>query len=265
MATLAVLLTALATVGSQATIILFVLLGVATLLQNQLLRPIIYGRSIHLHPAVILIALPIAGYVAGMIGLFAALPVIAFVAAIGGTVLNLLELPVRDDSRVVSGWLDRVAQWSWRALAIIGVVAVVVFLIAQVPLVITPIVVAAVIAASVAPLAEALQRRGWSASRAARRDGRHVPAAPLRDRPRRVPVRRSDHRQRGGNRRRAAGERDDHGDLEALVTLAGALARRWSGPSGQWSMRSPRSRSSWCCRRSWPSTCCATRSAVGRW
>ena len=113
-ATLAVLLTALATVGPQATIILFVLLGVATLLQNQLLRPIIYGRSIHLHPAVILIALPIAGYVAGMIGLFAALPVIAFVAAIGGTVLNLLEPPVRDDSRVVSGWLDRVAQWSWR-------------------------------------------------------------------------------------------------------------------------------------------------------
>jgi putative heme transporter len=166
-ATLAVLLTALATVGSQATIILFVLLSVATLLQNQLLRPVIYGRSIHLHPAVILIALPIAGYVAGMIGLFAALPVIAFVAAIGGTVLDLLEPPVRDDSRVVSGWLDRVAQWSWRALAIIGVVAVVVFLIAQVPLVITPIVVAAVIAASVAPLAEALKRRGWSVSRAA--------------------------------------------------------------------------------------------------
>ena len=50
------------------------------------------------------------------------------------------------------------------ALAIIGVVAGVVFLIAQVPLVITPIVVAAVIAASVAPLAEALQRRGWSAA-----------------------------------------------------------------------------------------------------
>ncbi len=166
-ATLAVLLTALGTVGSQATIILFVLLGIATVLQNQLLRPVIYGHSIHLHPAVILIALPIAGYVAGMIGLFAALPVIAFVVAIGGTVLELLEPPERDDSRVVSGWLDRVAQWSWRALAIIGVVGVLVFLIAQVPLVIIPIIVAAVIAASIAPLSRNLQRRGWSASRAA--------------------------------------------------------------------------------------------------
>ena len=166
-ATLAVLLTALATVGSQATIILFVLLGIATVLQNQLLRPVIYGHSIHLHPAVILIALPIAGYFAGMIGLFAALPVIAFVVAIGGTVLNLLEPPDRDDRRVVSGWLDRVAQWSWRALAIIGVVGVLVFLIAQVPLVIIPIIVAAVIAASIAPLSRNLQRRGWSASRAA--------------------------------------------------------------------------------------------------
>lgn len=166
-ATLAVLLAALATVGLQTTIILFVLLGIATVLQNQLLRPVIYGHSIHLHPAVILIALPIAGYVGGMIGLFAALPIIAFVVAIGGTVLNLLEPPVRDDSRVVSGWLDRVAQWSWRALAILGVVAVLVFLIGQVPLVIIPIIVAAVIAASVAPLSAALQRRGWSAGRAA--------------------------------------------------------------------------------------------------
>ena len=68
---------------------------------------------------------------------------------------------------MVSGWLDRVAQWSWRALAIIGVVGVLVFLIAQVPLVIIPIIVAAVIAASIAPLSRNLQRRGWSASRAA--------------------------------------------------------------------------------------------------
>ena len=166
-ATLAVLLTALATVGAQSTIIMFVLLGVATVIQSQLLRPIIYGRSIHLHPAVILIALPIAGYVAGMIGLFAALPVIAFVAAISGTVRDLLEPQVPEDQRVVSGWLDRVAQWSWRALAIIGVGGVVVLLIAQVPLVIIPIIVAAVIAASVAPLSAALQRRGWSAGRAA--------------------------------------------------------------------------------------------------
>src|SRR4029079_10845282 len=93
--------------------------------------------------------------------------VIAFVVAIGGTVLHLLEPPVQDDSRVVSGWLDRVAQWSWRALAIIGVVAVIVFLVARVPLVITPIIVAAVIAASVAPLFNALGRRGWGPSRAA--------------------------------------------------------------------------------------------------
>jgi predicted PurR-regulated permease PerM len=166
-ATLAVLLATLATTDIETTILLFVLLGLATLLQNQLLRPFIYGRSIQLHPAVILTALPIAGYVAGMIGLFAALPVIAFAVAIGGTVLHLLEPPVEDSTRVVSGWLDRVAQWSWRSLAVIGVVGVVVVLIAQVPLVVIPIIVAAVIAATIAPLAGALQRRGWKTSRAA--------------------------------------------------------------------------------------------------
>jgi predicted PurR-regulated permease PerM len=166
-ATLAVLLAALATVGLQTTILIFLLLGVATVIQTQLLRPFIYGRSIHLHPFVILTALPIAGYVAGMIGLFAALPVIAFAVAIGGTLLEVLEPPVEDPSRLVSGWLDRVAQWSWRALAIIGVVAVVITLTSQVPLVIIPIIAAAVIAATIAPLSSALQRRGWSASRAA--------------------------------------------------------------------------------------------------
>ncbi|HEX6473503.1 MAG TPA: AI-2E family transporter [Candidatus Limnocylindria bacterium] len=166
-ATLGVLLAALATVGVQTTIVIFLLLGVATVIQTQLLRPFIYGRSIHLHPFVILTALPIAGYVAGMIGLFAALPVIAFSVAIGGTFLRLLEPPVEDRTRVVSGWLDRLAQWSWRALAVIGVVGVVVVLVAQVPLVVIPIIVAAVIAATIAPLAKALRRRGWSPSRAA--------------------------------------------------------------------------------------------------
>jgi predicted PurR-regulated permease PerM len=166
-ATLAVLLTALATVGPQATILIFLLMGAATLIQTQFLRPYIYGRSIHLHPAVILTALPIAGYVAGIVGLFAALPIIAFVVAIGGTVLEMMEPPLEDRSRLVSGWLDRAAQWSWRALAIIGVLAIGVTLISQVPLVAIPLIVAGVIAASVVPLSQALRRRGWSASRAA--------------------------------------------------------------------------------------------------
>ena len=166
-ATLAVLLTALGTVGPQATILIFLLMGAATLIQTQFLRPYIYGRSIHLHPAVILTALPIAGYVAGIVGLFAALPIIAFVVAIGGTVLEMMEPPLEDRSRLVSGWLDRAAQWSWRALAIIGVLAIGVTLISQVPLVAIPLIVAGVIAASVVPLSQALRRRGWSASRAA--------------------------------------------------------------------------------------------------
>jgi putative heme transporter len=166
-ATLAVLLVALATVGPQATILIFLLMGAATLIQTQFLRPYIYGRSIHLHPAVILTALPIAGYVAGIVGLFAALPIIAFVVAIGGTVLEMMEPPLEDRSRLVSGWLDRAAQWSWRALAIIGVLAIGVTLVAGVPLVAIPLVVAGVIAASVVPLSQALRRRGWSASRAA--------------------------------------------------------------------------------------------------
>ena len=151
-------------------------MGAATLIQTQFLRPYIYGRSIHLHPAVILTALPIAGYVAGIVGLFAALPIIAFVVAIGGTVLEMMEPPLEDRSRLVSGWLDRAAQWSWRALAIIGVLAIGVTLISQVPLVAIPLIVAGVIAASVVPLSAGAPAAGVERQPCRRnRDWRSIP------------------------------------------------------------------------------------------
>jgi predicted PurR-regulated permease PerM len=164
----AVLLVALGTVGVEATLVLFVLMLIANGVVNNFLRPIVYGRSVHLHPAIILITIPAGAAVAGIVGVFAAVPVTAFGAAIGGALIDALEPDSgpRPD-RLVAGWVDRLAQWSWRLLAAIGVVAVGVLVIVQAPMVVIPVVLAFVVAASVAPVADAFRRRGWGRGRAA--------------------------------------------------------------------------------------------------
>ena len=164
----AVLLVALGTVGPQATLLLLVLMLIANGIVNNFLRPIVYGRSVHLHPAIIIIAIPAGAAVAGIIGVFAAIPVTAFAVAISGAVVQALEPDTGPEpDRLVAGWIDRLAQWSWRVLAAAGVLAVAVFVIAQAPLVVFPVVLATVIAASVVPISRALSRRGWGNSRAA--------------------------------------------------------------------------------------------------
>ena len=164
----AVLLVALGTVGPQTTVLLLILMLVANGIVNNFLRPIVYGRSVHLHPAIIVIAIPAGAAIAGIIGVFAAIPVMAFAVAIGGALVDALE-PDTDPrgDRLVAGWIDRLAQWSWRMMAAVGVLAVAVFVIAQAPLVVFPVVIASVIAASVVPISRALSRRGWGNSRAA--------------------------------------------------------------------------------------------------
>ena len=106
----AVLLVALGTVGPQATLVLLVLMLIANGIVNNFLRPIVYGRSVHLHPAIMIIAIPAGAAIAGIIGVFAAIPVTAFAVAIGGALVDALEPDTgpRPD-RLVAGWIDRLA------------------------------------------------------------------------------------------------------------------------------------------------------------
>jgi predicted PurR-regulated permease PerM len=166
-AMVAILLAALGTVGPQTTLILLVLILVANAIVANFLRPILYGRTVHLHPAIVLVAIPAGAAIAGIVGVFAAIPAVAFAVAIGGALIDALkpDTEPRSDS-LVAGWVDRLAQWSWRMLAAFGVAAVVLFVVGQAPLVVVPIVLALVIASSVAPVARVLRRRGWGAGRA---------------------------------------------------------------------------------------------------
>jgi predicted PurR-regulated permease PerM len=167
--TIVLLFATLASAGQTAAIVLLVLIAILNVIQGKFLAPVIYNRTVHIHPAIALIALPAGAALAGIIGLFAAIPVVAFVLAIISAVVSILgvEEPRPAASRpMVPIWLDRLGQWSWRLLATIGLLAVFIAVIIAVPIVVIPLVLGIVLAATLAPFASYLQRRGWSHDRA---------------------------------------------------------------------------------------------------
>ncbi len=165
--TLMVIVT-LATNGPQDVLILLVLITIVNVIQGNVLAPIIYGKTVNMHPAVVLLALPAGAAVAGIVGLFVAIPVVAIVMAVTGAIVMILDPgPDHPGPTLVPGWLDRLAQWSWRLVLVTAVLAVVIEIIVQVPMVTIPVVLAVILAATLDPLMKRLVARGWRRSVAA--------------------------------------------------------------------------------------------------
>jgi predicted PurR-regulated permease PerM len=167
--TVLVVLVALGTVGTTAAIWLLVLISILTFVQGKFLAPVIYHKTVHIHPAIALIALPAGAALGGIVGLFVAIPLVAFVLAVGGALISVLG--VEPDSQLapnalVPFWLDRLGQWSWRLLVSIAMLGVLVAAAIQVPIVVLPLVLGIVLAATLAPLVARFERRGWSRGRA---------------------------------------------------------------------------------------------------
>ena len=168
--TILIVLVTLGTVGGTAAIVVLILASLLTIIQGKVLAPIIYHKTVHMHPALVLIALPAGAALAGIIGLFAAIPVVAFALAVVGAVVSVLGVdPARErpPGALVPIWLDRLGQWSWRLLVAIGLMAVFIGAATQVPIVVMPLVLGIILAATLAPLGTWLERRGWSRARAA--------------------------------------------------------------------------------------------------
>ncbi len=167
-ATGVVLLVAWAAAGPQTVVVLFLLITVTRVIVSNVLRPMVYGHRVGLHPAVILLVLPAGAAVAGIVGIFAAVPITVFVTSVTASLIAVLEPPTPVESGSdVPPWLDRLAQWGWRFLAFVGVAVVAVALLALVPLVVAPMLLAAILAASVIPVVGTLRRRGWGNTAAA--------------------------------------------------------------------------------------------------
>jgi len=69
-------------VGSTADI---VIMGVFTIVfnivQGNFVTPLVYGKSLNLHPAVVLMAIPVGGELAGILGMFMVVPIAAVISA----------------------------------------------------------------------------------------------------------------------------------------------------------------------------------------
>ena len=163
-----VLLVTLAAVGPGPAVAMLVLIGIRNSFLSYGLRPRIYGRSTSVHPGMVLIVLPAGYQVAGVVGLFIAVPVLAVILAVATAVVDLVKpdqhppLPA-----VVPPWLDRLAQWSWRLLVAVAMLALLIWIVMSVPTVIIPIVLAMVLAATLDPLVAHLERGGRSRGRSA--------------------------------------------------------------------------------------------------
>jgi putative heme transporter len=162
-----ILLVTLAALGPVSVLVMLVLMAVRNLIVGYALRPGINGKTVKIHPAVVLLVLP-AGYeLAGVIGLFAAVPVTVVLVAVASATVAIIEpVPHPPLPGLVPAWLDSLAQWSWRLLLTFALIALVVAVFIAVPLVVVPVVLGLILAATLEPLVHALVRRGSSRARA---------------------------------------------------------------------------------------------------
>ncbi len=75
-------LVALVTNGVTAAVIVVVLVLVVQQLEGNVLQPILVGRTLDLHPAVVILAVAAGGTLAGIVGAFLAVPVVSVVAVV---------------------------------------------------------------------------------------------------------------------------------------------------------------------------------------
>ncbi len=163
----AAFLVAASNIGLTGALLLLALMVIATILAERFVRPAAAGDAIRLHPAIVLIILPVGVAVAGVMGFLVAIPLAAVALLVGRSIIEALDAAGASDAGPVPGWYDRLAQWSWRMLVVIAAVSVVVFAVGQAPFIIGPIVLGTIVAATVAPLTQRLRERGWGTTLAA--------------------------------------------------------------------------------------------------
>jgi predicted PurR-regulated permease PerM len=86
-----ILLATYAAQGPTAALALLVLIAIRNLIVGYGIRPALYGKVVKIHPAIVLLALPAGFELAGVIGLFAAVPVTAVFLAVARAVVDVLE------------------------------------------------------------------------------------------------------------------------------------------------------------------------------
>jgi predicted PurR-regulated permease PerM len=97
--TLLALLIAIAVGDPIDIVIMLIWTVVFNIVQGNIVAPIVYGRTAHIHPAIVLAAIPAASSVAGIAGMFIVVPAIGVVAASWRSVLSILSAEPTDGRR----------------------------------------------------------------------------------------------------------------------------------------------------------------------
>ncbi len=173
----AIIALAVFALGGPAVAVAVILALVAGwLITTRLLESTAMNRRIDPHPVIVLVAIPAGLALFGILGLFALLPVTVFGLAVSRSVVVVLDLgpagtfdadagtstpPPPDLPDGVPVWLDRVAQWSWRALVLAALAGAAIAVVVRIPSVVVPAVIAVVAAATLLPVVGRLAGRGW--------------------------------------------------------------------------------------------------------
>ena len=88
-------------VDVRAGIILFVIVNVYQQIENHILQPLVYGRTVQIPSLTVLIAVLCGGAALGLIGALLAIPIAATVQAVGSELLE--ERAARLDGEAVRG------------------------------------------------------------------------------------------------------------------------------------------------------------------
>lgn len=150
-------------VDAMAAWLMVGLLAVRFVAVRQLVRPRVFDDAFSLHPVVVFIVLPIGLEIGGVAGLILAVPITAVGFSVAQAAIDILR-PERPEElpELVPDWLDRLAQWSWRAVVVLLFVGLLLYVLAAIPLVLMPVILAMLLAATILPLVNALLRRGLS-------------------------------------------------------------------------------------------------------
>jgi predicted PurR-regulated permease PerM len=83
----------LITIAVGSTTDILVMIGwtvVFNIVQGSIIAPLVYGKAVSLHPAIVLLAIPAGGQLAGVVGMFLAVPLLGLIAASWRSVLQVL-------------------------------------------------------------------------------------------------------------------------------------------------------------------------------
>lgn len=168
LAGLLIVLVTLGAGGTMAAVIIAGLLIALFLVSWLAIEPRLFAGAPSLHPVIVLVVLPIGLQLGGLVGLILAVPLTAVGVSVGRAAIDILKpdepanLP-----EIVPSWLDRAAQWSWRAIVALVFAALLVLVLTTIPLVLLPVILALILAATVRPLVTWLIGRGRSRGTAA--------------------------------------------------------------------------------------------------